>query len=257
MRIFILTQEEPFYLPTFFQHLFERNKEIVGLGIGKRHNVSFLKMALRHYDFLGPKEFMMHSLLAINYKIKDMLSHAKEKRFYSVKKVAKFSSIPVFPVQNVNSDDFIYVLKNKIKPDLIVSIAFSQKLRDSVIKIPKHGCINLHSGKLPHYRGMLPTFWALVNNEKTTAVTLHYINEKIDQGNIIVQLDIDIDHDDTLCSLLAKNKLKGLDVLIMGIDCIRRGRVKTIKNDPSDGSYFSFPTKKDRICFKRLGKKFR
>lgn len=257
MRIFVLTQEEPFHLPVFFQNLFMKNKEIVGIGIGKRHNTSFLKMAMRHYHFFGLKEFIIHGLLTIIYKIKDQLCHEGSKKFYSVQKTGDYAGVGTFRVENINDTKFIEFLKERIKPDLIVSISFSQILKKEVLDIPALGCINIHSGRLPDYRGMLPTFWAMVNGEKEIGVTIHYINEKIDEGDIIVQLGVPIDKNDTLHSVIAKSKARGLEALLIAFNKIRKGAVDTIKNDPSRGSYFSFPARKDAIRFKELGWKFR
>ncbi len=256
MKIFILTQEEPFYLPRLFLGLFEKSREIVGVGIGKRHNTSFHKMALKHFHFFGPKDFIVHSALFSIYKFSDWLSSGPD-RCHSIKKAAKLFDIPALQVPDVNDRGFIRLLKNRFNPDLVVSVSFSQVLRKDFLNVPSLGCINLHSGLLPKYRGMLPTFWAMANNEKQTGVTVHFINEKIDQGEIILQYMVPIEGHDTLNTLIKKNKEAGLAALLDAIERIRSQRLRTSENDPGKGSYYSFPTREDSARFKAMGWKVR
>ena len=81
-----------------------------------------------------------------------------------------------------------YDIIKKLSPDIIIVSSFNQIIPKPIISIPKLGVINIHPSLLPKYRGATPTVWALMNGEKETGVTIHFIeDERIDNGNIITQ----------------------------------------------------------------------
>lgn len=77
-----------------------------------------------------------------------------------------------------------------LQPDLIFSAGWRRLLPDSLFSIPKHGVLNLHDGKIPEYRGFAPINWAVINGEDKLGITIHYIDEGIDTGDIILQKEI-------------------------------------------------------------------
>ena len=104
-------------------------------------------------------------------------------KFLTIEQIEKKYAILDF--KNINQDGFDF-LKNSWKPDLIISIRFGQIFKEPIIALPKFGIINLHSGILPNYRGIMATFWAMLNGEKEIGSTLHFIaNSSIDNGDII------------------------------------------------------------------------
>jgi len=103
----------------------------------------------------------------------------------------------------VNSDEGLTLIE-KNKPDLIVVASFDQIISKQVRKIPKLGIVNVHPSLLPKYRGPYPEQAALLNNEKETGVTVHYLSEKIDGGNILMQKCINILTDDNYSKLKKK-----------------------------------------------------
>ncbi|MFM6349575.1 MAG: methionyl-tRNA formyltransferase, partial [Dolichospermum sp.] len=111
-------------------------------------------------------------------------------------------NIPLYQPPKINSLDFVDTLKNKIRPDLLVSVAASQILKKAVLEVPPLGCINLHSAPLPRYQGMMPNFWTMVNNEPEATVTIHYMAEKLDAGDIILQKSVAINATDSLQDLM-------------------------------------------------------
>jgi methionyl-tRNA formyltransferase len=95
----------------------------------------------------------------------------------------------------VSSDDGVELLR-QIGPDLIVVATFKQILKENVIRLPRLGVVNFHPSLLPRYRGPCPTNAALANDDKVTGVTVHYITERLDEGDILVQRSIDIGDSD-------------------------------------------------------------
>jgi methionyl-tRNA formyltransferase len=84
-------------------------------------------------------------------------------------------------------DDAFYTIYKRWKPDLCLSIYFRNIFPKKYISVPSLGFVNIHPSLLPKYRGSMPTLWALLNEEKTMGITMHYINQGIDTGDIISQ----------------------------------------------------------------------
>ena len=103
---------------------------------------------------------------------------------------------PFFANQDVNSPDFLQTL-SVFQADLFLSVSYDQIFKRESLLIPEMGIINCHAGKLPFYRGRNVLNWALINDEKDFGITVHYVDEGIDTGDIILQEVFPIsDHDD-------------------------------------------------------------
>jgi methionyl-tRNA formyltransferase len=140
-------------------------------------------------------------------------------------------------------------------PDLLVSIQGNEIFKKSIIKLAKKGCINLHTALLPKYRGLMPTFWALKNNEKYTGVSVFFVDEGIDSGPIIFQKRIEIKNQ-TQEELIIQTKKIGMEAIVEAIKLINEDNITLIENDDSKKTYFSFPNKSDVNDFKKIGKSF-
>lgn len=256
MRILILTTNDQVFLPHFFDRLFSKiGSEVVGVAIVNDPNFGrFLRKSLKFMGFwIFAGEMLRQLRIRIIRLFYSVLSPSKK---LSLQSVCRKYNIPCFPVERVNSKSFHQVLKEK-KIDLLVSVACPQILKKKLLDIPSRGCINIHYGLLPHYRGMYPSFWVLANDEKETGVSVHYMVEKIDAGDILVQIKENIKPDDTFCSLVKRLKTTiGPTALIQAIEKIRDGNTSIIPNDPHEGSYFAFPTKKDMARFRALNRKW-
>lgn len=140
-----------------------------------------------------------------------------------------------------------YQLIKKLSPDLIVVSNFKQIIPESIISIPKIGVINVHPSLLPKYRGATPTVWAVMNDERETGITVHFIeNEEIDCGRIITQAKLIISHSDTdgtlrykLAELSEKALRDALHLLL-----IREKETFPVQNGP-EATYFPKRTLKD------------
>ena len=120
-----------------------------------------------------------------------------------LKEWAKKLGVDFIPMKNVNSKDSINKLKS-YKADIFVSMSFDQIIKKEVICLPEKGFINCHAGALPFYRGRNVLNWVLINDEKEFGVTVHYIDEGIDTGDIILQNKSLITDDDSYKTLLER-----------------------------------------------------
>lgn len=137
----------------------------------------------------------------------------------------------------VNSPHWIEKLK-RLQPDVLFSFYYRNMVRPEVLAIPRIGSFNLHGSLLPSYRGRCPVNWVLVNGEEETGVTLHYMVEKPDAGDIVGNRPVKIDFEDTARTLydkLCEAAGRLLDELLPGM---KKGKIPRIKQDLSRGSYY-------------------
>lgn len=109
--------------------------------------------------------------------------------------------IDYFKLEDINSEKAIYKLK-KYACDLLVSMSFNQIFKREILEIAKYGIINCHAGKLPFYRGRNILNWVLINDEKEFGITVHFVDEGIDTGDIIIQRTFAIADSDDYNTLL-------------------------------------------------------
>jgi len=132
----------------------------------------------------------------------------------------------IYPV-NINSLEFIDVAKS-YNCDLFVSMSFNQIFKTNIINVPRLGAINCHAGKLPFYRGRNILNWALINDEKEFGITVHYINQGIDTGDIIKQRFFEITDNDDYSSLLEIAYVECSNILYDSIKEMQTGVSKRI-----------------------------
>lgn len=138
--------------------------------------------------------------------------------------------IPYIRAQNINSVEFM----EQIKPfecDIFVSMSFNQIFKPPLITLPRLQTINCHAGKLPFYRGRNILNWALINDEKEFGITIHYVDEGIDTGDIILQKTYPITDSDTYSSLLQLAHEQCAEVLFEALCLLQEGKTQRIKQD--------------------------
>ena len=140
--------------------------------------------------------------------------------------------------ENINEISFQKKLK-KYNCDLFVSMSFDQIFKKETFDIPKKGTINCHAGKLPLYRGRNILNWALINGESEFGITVHFIDEGIDTGDIIEQETFKITLKDNYKTLLEKAYINCPKLLIKAIDSIYNGNYIRISQPlgPEQGIY--------------------
>lgn len=256
MRIALVTQEEPFYLPPALEALCTaRQEDIVALIILPSFDEGLSATARRLYEFYGLWDFARLSGRFVWAKIADKLNRlATLTRPYSAVDVARRYDIPTYQPSKINASEFVTTLRDEIRPDLLISVAASQILKQRILEVPPLGCINLHSAPLPRYQGMMPNFWTMVHGELQAAVTVHYMVEKLDAGDIIVQLPVPIYPTDSLHDLMVRSKQIGVQALLEAVEQIEQGTVQGHPMDTSQATYFSFPKRVDAQRLRQMGR---
>ena len=153
---------------------------------------------------------------------------------------------------NINSEDGLAQLR-ATQPDLILSIRFGQILKDEAISTPQMGVINLHSGLLPAYRGVMASFWAMLNQAPQIGTTVHWITDpKIDAGHKISEHAqtpyLSASYMSNVLSLYETGVQQLIDA-VTNLDTLRLGT----KTDMQGGDYYSYPTTADLDHFEEQG----
>ncbi|MDB4779796.1 formyltransferase family protein [Akkermansiaceae bacterium] len=253
MKILIITQDEPFYLAKNLSYLIKNlpsSVTVVGCIVtdvspfGKKEG--FLAKAKKTFEVFGCMFFLRYSA---RFLFSRMNSRAK------IIHVLADSGIPRIKLEySINSKASLAKIKS-YEPDLLVSIMGNEIFKKELINLAPKGCINLHTALLPKYRGLMPSFWVLRNQEKETGVSVFFVDEGIDSGPIIIQRRLQLEGL-TQEKLIRKSKKLGMDAIVEALELIERDAVDLIPNDDRKKSYFGFPTRADVDEFRRKGKKF-
>lgn len=252
MNIVLLTQDDPFYLSETTDDFVRKIKDnpnhklttaIVTKASPFGKSEKFLKKVYKTYSIFGMRFFCFYIVKYIYRKI--ILRK-------SVIKVLKNHEIPVWQLNNsINTKVNVAKLK-ELNPDIIIIIAGNQIIRKQVLDVPAYGVVNAHSSLLPEYKGLMPTFWVLKNNELKTGVTVFKLTEGIDDGPIINQREVETGSM-TQSQLIQKLKYMANELLLEALDIVDKPE---LFKENSGGSYYKFPEKKDVKAFYKNGKKF-
>ena len=201
--------------------------------------------------FMGTPEFAIPSLevVAKNTDLKaiftkeDKVNARGNKIIFSpVKQFGIDNEIEVIQPKKIKDEKIIEKIK-KINPDLIVVVAYGKILPKEIIDIPKYGIINVHSSLLPKYRGASPIHSAILNGDTKSGVSIMYIEEGLDSGDVILQESCDILENDTLGTLHDKLKDLGAIGLEKALKLIETGKVEATKQDESLATFVKPITK--------------
>ncbi len=159
-----------------------------------------------------------------------------------VKELAQQASLPVLQPERAREEAFLSALR-ELQPDLIAVAAYGQILPQSILDLPRFGCLNVHTSLLPRYRGAAPIQWAILNGDAETGVTIMKMDAGLDTGAILTQAKTPIhpeDNSETLHDRLAR---MGAELLVRTIPDYVAGRVPS-RPQPAEGASYAPKIKK-------------
>ena len=136
-----------------------------------------------------------------------------------------------------------------VNPDIIITCAYGQIISKDILDIPRLGCINVHASLLPKYRGGAPIHKSIINGDKTTGITIMYMNEGMDEGNIINQEEMSILTSDNLETMFNKLSVLGKDLLLKTLPSIINGTNPSIVQNKEKVTY-AYNIKKEEEIIK-------
>ena len=211
--------------------------------------------------FMGTPDFAVPILEALieNYNVKAIVTQPD-------KEVGRDRILKPTPIKEVGNKHTILVLQpRKIKeeyqeiidlnPDLIVTCAYGQIIPKALLDAPRLGCINVHASLLPKLRGGAPIHRSIINGFSKTGITIMYMNEGMDTGDIITSREIPILDNDTAETLHDKLSILGRDLLIDTLPSIIAGTNTRTKQDESEATYgFNITREDEHISFDKTTK---
>lgn len=256
LKVMVITQNDTFFIPTNILKAANVCDIVEVVDNKAKHSLdSKLSDMLKWFGFLQCAKMGIRTIWR---KFQGILDSLSGYRFYggkcSIKHAARKIGADFRIVSNLNAVDYVNHVR-EIAPDLIISYSAPQIIKPELLSVPKFGIINVHGALLPNYRGCMPSFWYLYNDEKLGGATVHYMSADIDDGDICLQGSVDISDCKTMFQLMKKTKELGGELICESIRQISAGSLQIRKNDTANGSYFTWPTKEQAADFRRKGKK--
>jgi len=186
--------------------------------------------------------FFQRFIQGIGYAL-SLVMPARRKRLLPAWKVARERDIPVFQTRDVNAQATIEFVR-QCQPDLLVSAYFSQILKSEIIQIPRFGVLNIHPGWLPAYRGAMAYFWVLHNGSDSGGVSVHWIDEGIDTGELLERRSFPIPEKATQETVLTLTAVIGARLLRRVIRRLQSGqgvRKASTEVEATHGDYYPMP----------------
>lgn len=167
-------------------------------------------------------------------------------RHPSIVEIAWQQNIPVWEVSRL-ADATVYETLAAYKPDMLCVACFSQRIPPSIINLPRLGSLNVHPSLLPAHRGPVPLFWTFRSGEATTGVTIHYLAETMDTGDLLAQQTIHVAEGIDYDQLETQCATTGGTLLANVVHALYEGRTTPTPQDETKSSYESFPRPNDFI----------
>lgn len=191
--------------------------------------------------FMGTPDFAVPSLDAIKQDVIAVVTQPDRPKGRGhkllpppVKVFAEQNNLPVLQPLKVKAPEVVEQIA-ALKPDLIVVVAFGQILPQSLLDVPRFGCINVHGSLLPKYRGAAPIEWSIINGEKVTGVTTMLMNAGLDTGDMLLKREVEIGDEMILPELREKLMTVGAELLVETIKNF--SAIKPVKQDDSLSNY--------------------
>jgi len=154
-----------------------------------------------------------------------------------VKICALSHELTVLQPEKLRNNEALLAQLRAMRPDLAVVVAYGKILRQEVLDIPTHGCINVHASLLPKYRGAAPIQWAVLNGETETGITTMQMDAGIDTGDMLLQDQCSISEDMTAGKLHDDLSLLGAKTLLRTLDLLEQGKLEPQKQDNRKSTY--------------------
>lgn len=256
LRIHIVTEEDPFYLPLFFREFFAhlpRDRFLVtGVDITPPLNQKTrFALARKLKSFYGQVDF---ARLASRYAARKAMDFLLPPSLWSgtVPRIVARQDISCRVVPNVNAPAYVEHLR-QLEPDLLVSVAASQIFKQQLLSVPRLDAINIHTGTLPKYRGMLPVFWQMYDRRSSIGITIHTMTTDIDLGEVLLHREVPLEGERSLDAAIRKMKRHGAQAMLEVFERYYTDSVNRIAMDRAEEGYRSFPGREDAVAFRKMG----
>jgi methionyl-tRNA formyltransferase len=170
-----------------------------------------------------------------------------------VKVEALKQGIPVFQPEKIRQKEELEDIL-QLQPDLIVTAAFGQILPKELLDAPKYGCINVHASLLPELRGGAPIHYAIMQGKEKTGVTIMYMVEKLDAGDMLTRVEVPINEEDNVGTMHEKLSEAGAALLSETIPLLLAGKLTPIPQSHEEATFApNIKREQERIDWTKTG----
>ena len=253
VTVVAVTQDDPFFTGRFFESFLATNGagrvRLLEIVLLRNFNESRLALLRRFQRLYGTADL---TRLLVRYgvaRLRDLTGRPR-----SVEALAAKAGIPVRHLASINDEAYLRTLGER-NVDVLLSVSAPEIFRAGALHATPHA-INIHNGKLPFYRGMMPTFWALLHDEPEVTITVHTMVEKLDAGKVLAEYRVPIMPADSQFDLSGRAKeVAGREVarLLARLDTPEWPEAASV--DMSRKRYFKFPTPTDVARLRAKGKR--
>lgn len=249
--------DDPIQTYSFIKNIIDkRENEIVGLAVPKGDRLTLAKGKSKYTYLLslllimGPYYFTKNALRTMAFKIKRKLSKYNLITDPSIISYAEKKGVATKRIKSPNNKNFKEYLRSL---DIDIIINQSQNfLKQELLDIPKIGVLNRHNAILPKNRGRLTPFWVMLNQEKETGVSIHFVEESLDSGDIVVQKTYPVTRKDTFNSIVKKNYEIASDALLEALTILESDNYTPIPNNDDEATYNSTPSFKEAVRYRKM-----
>ena len=193
-----------------------------------------------------------YNVLAVVTQPDKQVGRKKEIKFSEVKEYALKNGITVLQPEKIKTD---YEKIISLNPDIIITCAYGQIIPKELLSFPKYKCVNIHASLLPKLRGGAPIHKAIINGYDKTGVTIMYMDEKMDSGDIIYQEEIKIEDTDNVGTLFDKLSKLGANMIIKILPDIINGNINPVKQNEDEVTYaYNITREEEKIDFNKTSK---
>jgi methionyl-tRNA formyltransferase len=251
VRAVAVTQSDPFFTGRFFETFLPAagGVELVEIVLLRNFNESRVALARRLAGFYPPGDLIR---LATRYGRALVDDRRGVPR--SVEAVAARHGVPVRELPTINDARYLGTLAER-NVDVLLSVAAPEIFRAEALRAAPL-VLNVHNGRLPDYRGMMPTFWALLDGADRVVVTVHEMAERLDAGAVVAEFDVPVGPRDSAFDVSRNAKaVAGREVaaLLSTVGTERWPAPRPI--DAATGRYHGFPTRADARRLRAAGRR--
>lgn len=256
LKVIVMTQQDRFYIPKNIQKIIDNSKVLAIVNVNCKSSLqNKLKEFIEWFGYIQVGKLVVATVMRfVAGKIDQLIGYRLYKGLCGVEHVAKKNNVPYEVIQSSNSESF-YKEVRKLQPDVILSFSAPQVIKEPLLSCPKFGILNVHGSLLPDYRGCMPSFWYLFNEEEYGGATVHYMSAKIDDGDIVAQEKVYIGDCKSMFELMERTKGVGGEMMVKAIKTLESGMLERKPNIASAGRYFTWPTTEAGRTFRSKGKR--
>lgn len=253
VRAVAVTQSDPFFTGRFFETFLpaarEGGVEIVEIAVLPNFNESRLALLRRLAGLYPPVDLIRLLTRYVSSNLDRLRGRPR-----SVEAVAAANGVPTRPLASINDPAYLATLRAR-DVDVLLSVAAPQIFRSEALAAAPLA-LNVHNGRLPDYRGMMPTFWALLEGEDHVVVTLHEMAELLDAGAVVAEFEVPVAPGESAFDVSRNAKaVAGREIagLLAKLGTERWPAARPI--DVSKGRYHGFPSRRDARQLRRSGRR--